>query len=251
MTTPSIDTNIALVIPCYNEELRLHADVFTMEAANNPALTLLFVNDGSSDNTLKIIDNICSSNPLRLLSLSLDKNRGKGEAVRRGMQHLLEKGTYDLIGFWDADLAVSLSEIYDFIDIFRLNPAIQAVIGSRVHLAGRMIERVNFRHYIGRLFATVMCLTFNFTVYDTQCGAKLFNKKALIPIIQEPFCSKWIFDIEIIIRMSRLPFLQGKNDWLYEFPVKEWKDISGTKRTLSAYTNAIFDYVKLVRKYGL
>ena len=53
-----------------------------------------------------------------------------------------------------------------------------------------------------------MCWTFAFTIYDTQCGAKLFDKKVLSTVVQEPFCSKWIFDVEIIVRISRLSFLQ-------------------------------------------
>lgn len=243
--------NIALVIPCYNEERRLNVDVFSRGLSNNPTLSLLFVNDGSEDNTPRLIQEVCESNPTRAFSLSLSKNMGKGEAVRIGMNYLLRKGPYNPIGFWDADLAVPLSEVSDFLDIFHSNPEVRAVIGSRVHLAGRLIERVNLRHYMGRLFATIMCLTFGFAIYDTQCGAKLFDREVLIPVIQEPFCSKWIFDVELIIRLSCLPSLQGKKNWLYEVPVKEWRNVSGTKRTISAYSSTFFDYVKLVRKYLL
>ncbi len=247
--------NIALVVPCYNEEYRLVVDVFTRELSKNPNLTLLFVNDGSRDNTLEVIQKICASNPTRALCLSLDKNSGKGEAVRRGMLHLLKDGKYTVIGFWDADLAVPLSEIQDFAEVFRLNPNIQGVIGSRVHLAGRLIERVYLRHYLGRLFATVMSWTFGFAVYDTQCGAKLFDRRVLDSVVQEPFCSRWIFDVELIIRISRLPLLKDKNkwlhtdSWLYEMPVKEWRNVTGTKRSFSAYSTALFDYLTLMRKY--
>lgn len=247
--------DIAVVVPLYNEEHRLCADTFIKELSNSPNLTFLFVNDGSKDNTLNVIQNICDSNPTRALCLSLDKNSGKGEAVRRGMLHLLEKGSYDIIGFWDADLAVPLCEIWDFVDVFRQNPSVRGVIGSRVHLAGRLIERVHLRHYLGRLFATVMCWTFDFEIYDTQCGAKLFVREVLIPVVQESFCSRWIFDVELLIRISRLPFLKGKNCWLdkncwlYEMPVKEWRDVSGTKRSFSAYSTALFDYLTLMRKY--
>lgn len=247
--------DIAVVVPCYNEEHRLCADTFIKELSNGRNLTFLFVNNGSKDNTLNVIQNICDSNPTRALCLSLDKNSGKGEAVRRGMLHLLEKGRYGIIGFWDADLAVPLSEIWDFVDVFLKNQDVCGIIGSRVHLAGRLIERVHLRHYLGRLFATVMCWTFGFAVYDTQCGAKLFDKKVLTPVIQEPFCSRWIFDVELIIRISRLPFLKDKNccldknSWLYEMPVKEWRNVSGTKRSFSAYRTALFDYLTLMRKY--
>jgi len=248
-------SNIAVVIPCYNEANRLSLDVFLNELTRNPNLTFLFVNDGSRDDTLKVIQNICSINPERVLCLSLKKNGGKGEAVRKGMLYLVEKGTYDLIGFWDADLAVPLSAVWEFVEIFSRRPNVQGVIGSRAHLAGHLIERVNFRHYIGRIFATVMCFTFDFDIYDTQCGAKLFNSKILAPVVQEPFCSRWIFDVELIIRISRLSCFENKhvwldeNCWLYEFPLGEWKNISGTKRTLSAYIIAISDYLRLLRRY--
>lgn len=243
--------NIAIVILCYNEERRLNTDIFTTESLKNSNLTFLFVNDGSKDNTLKVIQKICMSNPERALCLSLDKNSGKGEAVRRGMLYLLEKDRYNVIGFWDADLAVPLSEIWVFVDVLRANPSVRVVIGSRVHLAGRLIERVKLRHYIGRLFATLMCWTFAFTIYDTQCGAKLFDKKVLSTVVQEPFSSKWIFDVEIIVRISRLSFLQNQENWLYEIPVKEWRNVSGTKRSVSAYITGLFDYLTLVKKYLL
>ncbi len=238
-------TNIGVVIPCYNEERRLRIDDFINEMVKNPELSLLFVNDGSTDDTLKIIQKICEAAPSRALCLSLGENKGKGEAVRMGMLYLLERKTYNIIGFWDADLAVPLPEIWDFMDVFRTNPDVQVVIGSRVHLAGRKIERVNFRHYIGRLFATVVSLTFGFDIYDTQCGAKLFKSELLIPVIQKPFFSRWIFDVEFIIRILRL---QDKSNWLFELPVKKWENVSGTKRSIAAYINSFFDYITLVRK---
>ncbi|MEA3346539.1 MAG: glycosyltransferase [Candidatus Auribacterota bacterium] len=245
----ALTNNLALIIPCYNEQRRLAADTFINELSKNSNLTFLFVNDGSKDDTLAVIQKICASNPGRALCLSLEKNKGKGEAVRAGMLHLLEKGSYDIMGFWDADLAVPLSEFWDFVDVFRQNPDVQGVIGSRVHLAGRLIERVNFRHYLGRLFTTVISLTFGFCIYDTQCGAKIFDSKVLIPAVREPFCSKWIFDVELIIRISRLSVIGDKDAWLYEVPVKEWRNVSGTKRSFAAYANAIVDYVNLMRKY--
>ncbi len=247
--------NIALVIPCYNEERRLRTDAFIDELSKNPNLTFLFVNDGSKDNTLGVIKKICASNPTRALCLSLDKNSGKGEAVRRGMLYLSEKGLYNIIGFWDADLAVPLLEILELAGVFRQNSNVRVVIGSRVHLAGRLIEHVNIRHYAGRLFATIMCWSFHFKIYDTQCGAKLFDSKVLLNVLHEPFHSKWIFDVELIIRIYNLPFLKGHNNWLskeswlYESPVREWRNVAGTKRSFSAYSAAFFDYLTLVRKY--
>jgi len=242
---------IALVIPCYNEERRLKADAFARELSDNQTLSVLFVNDGSKDNTLQVLKTISETHPERISYISLDKNKGKAEAVRAGMFHFLKNGSYDLIGFWDADLAVPLSEVNDFVDIFKSNPRVKAVIGSRIHLAGREIEYVKFRHHLGRILATVMCFTFDFAIYDTQCGAKIFERDALSSVVEEPFYSNWIFDVELIIRLTRLASFRKMDNWLYEVPVKEWKNISGTKRNISAYAWSFIDYVKLVRKYLL
>jgi glycosyltransferase involved in cell wall biosynthesis len=239
----------AVVIPCYNEERRLNPDAFVNALSSNPNLTFIFVNDGSTDNTLQVVQKICQASPDRALSLSLNKNAGKGEAVRQGMLFLSGKKTYDVIGFWDADLSVHLDEINDFAEKFS-RPEIHGVIGSRVHLSGRKIERINIRHYVGRLFATVMCFTFDMYYYDTQCGAKLFRNEVIAPVIQHPFNSRWIFDIEILIRISRLPFWK-EPAVIYEMPVSEWKDVAGTKRTLSAYLTAIADYLALCSLFNI
>ncbi len=60
-------SDIAIVVPCYNEEHRLHVSDFVEELSKNPNLTILFVNDGSRDNTLKIIHKICRHYPERAL----------------------------------------------------------------------------------------------------------------------------------------------------------------------------------------
>ncbi len=238
---------IGLVVPCYNEENRLDVQSFTAKLLSSPSLSILFVNDGSSDDTLRVIQKIVSSVPQRALVLSLEKNEGKGEAVRQGMLSLVKDGKHDIVGFWDADLATSLAEIDTFILEFA-DVRTLGVIGSRVHLAGRKIERIAFRHYIGRAFTTLMSLTFNLPIYDTQCGAKLFRAETLKPILSEPFCSRWIFDVELIVRISALPSVKGLS-WLYEVPLREWKNVSGTKRTFFAYSTAVIDYIRLVIKY--
>jgi len=241
------DLKIGLVIPCYNEEERLNVDSFAEGIEKNSNLTLLFVDDGSSDGTLDVIKKITANSPERVFSLHLKSNHGKGEAVRQGMLSFVTKGEHDIIGFWDADLAVSLDEFKNFITEFS-NSEILSVIGSRVHLAGRKIGRVHTRHYLGRLFATLMSITFKMPIYDTQCGAKLFRAETIKAILDEPFSSRWIFDVELFIRISKLDFVK-EFVWLYELPLKEWKDVGGTKRTLGAYGVAIRDYLKLIVKY--
>lgn len=238
---------VGVVIPCYNEVDRLDPAACVDALMEYSNLALLFVDDGSTDTTREVIDQICERGGERASALYLATNAGKGEAVRQGMLALTRKGTCDIVGFWDADLAVPLQEIPDFVALFKA-PHIKGVIGSRVHLSGRNIERIRFRHYLGRVFATVISFTFDLLYYDTQCGAKLFRADMIRPVIEKPFGSRWIFDVEMLIRISGLT-VQDENAVIYEFPVRQWKNVMGTKRSLSAYVIAIADYLGLIKAY--
>lgn len=244
-STDSLQVGVA--IPCYNEADRLDPAACVDALTEYSNLTLLFVDDGSTDTTREVIEQICERGDERASALCLATNVGKGEAVRQGMLSLTRRGTCDIVGFWDADLAVPLQEIPDFVALFKA-PYIKGVIGSRIHLSGRNIERIKFRHYLGRIFATVISLTFDLLYYDTQCGAKLFRTETIRPVIEQPFSSRWIFDVEMLIRISSLA-APDESTVVYEFPVRQWTNVAGTKRSLSTYFIAFADYLRLIKTY--
>ena len=104
------------------------------------------------------------------------------------------------MGYWDADLATPLSTIPEFIGKFQSNRALVAVCGSKILRLGASIHRSVFRHYFGRVFATVACNILNILVYDTQCGAKLFRTEHAELIFSEHFISRWFIDVELFAR---------------------------------------------------
>lgn len=237
----------AIVVPCYNEEKRLRAGEFISFASLEASVSFIFVNDGSTDGTSAVLKKLVESNPARLFLLELERNSGKAEAVRRGFLKAIDEG-FDYIGFWDADLATPLSCVTDFISV--IDSGKDVVIGSRVRLLGRDIQRRLLRHYLGRVFATAVSVILGLPVYDTQCGAKLFRRTAsLEAAVAAPFRVKWTFDVELLGRLSVLEEASGRPDvqssWV-EFPLPRWEEVRGSKVRGSDFARSGLELLRLM-----
>lgn len=236
-----------LVIPCYNEAQRLDLPQFTDFLLKNTFADFLFVNDGSSDNTAQLLADFQSKHTGRVNVLSLEKNSGKAEAVRQGM--LAVKGQYDYIGYWDADLAVPLSELRQMDAKLTAHPELYCLLASRVKLLGYDIVRKPLRHYLGRIFATAASILLKMPVYDTQCGAKLFKSELQTVLFQEKFRVRWIFDVEILLRFKQWYLnerLDGKiENYINEMPLAHWYDIGGSKVKPMHFVQAFGDFLRL------
>jgi glycosyltransferase involved in cell wall biosynthesis len=241
-----------LVVPAYNEADRLDVEAFRAAAQRLPRVAFLFVDDGSTDETGAVLSRLCAHAPERHRLLRLERNSGKAEAVRRGVLEAL-RDTPGYIGFWDADLATPLTELPSFLRILDDDPVIELVMGARVKLLGRTVERHAWRHYLGRGFATATAVTLGLAVYDTQCGAKLFRvTSGTQSLFAEPFLSRWIFDVEILARMrfgSRS--LVPVSDRVYELPLREWRDVRGSKLRGRDFLRASIDLARIATKYRL
>lgn len=237
---------VALVVPCYNEEMRLPAEAFAK--AKNLSLKILFVNDGSTDQTLSLLNQLSAQSPDWIQVLNLPSNQGKAEAVRQGML-MAQKAfneDFEWIGFWDADLATPLEEVpyfLDFLAISSKNPAKHSMIfGVRLQRLGAVIKRKSSRHYLGRVFVTLASIMLNIKSYDSQCGAKLFRAEVVEPLFREAFITHWVFDLEIMLRARSLLIL--------ECPVRSWEDVAGSKVKILRESFRVFtDLWKLRKKY--
>jgi glycosyltransferase involved in cell wall biosynthesis len=242
------DYKITIVVPCYNEGKRLPIGDFYNFLELNEKVDFVFVNDGSTDDTLDVIEEMHKRYPQQIKVLNLLKNCGKGEAVRQGLKLSIEYQP-DIVGFWDADLATPLSAILQLRNVYYEQPQIKWIFGARVKLSGRQIERKEIRHYTGRFFATFTSIILKCPVYDTQCGAKLFKVDGLlIQIINNKFISRWIFDVELIARLIKI---SSDNELpekvIYEFPLHKWSDISGSKLKAKDFFKATIDLFKIWR----
>jgi len=244
--------NTIIVVPCYNEARRLDTRAFTQFRANGHWVEFLFVNDGSTDETLTTLERARCQSPDTIRVYDQQPNRGKAEAVRAGMLEALSTDAM-YVGYWDADLATPLAALPKFLDVLGGQPTIDLVLGSRVKLLGRSIERHAWRHYLGRVFATLVSQLLRLAVYDTQCGAKVFRATdELRQALAKPFETSWLFDVEIL---ARLIVADGEGTAavakrLYELPLDEWRDVPGSKLTRAAYTRAATSILTLYREYN-
>ena len=219
-----------LVMPCYNEAARLDFSRVEPFLEAREHVALLPVDDGSGDDTWSILEQWGRDHE-QVLPLRLEKNSGKAEAVRRGVMAALEDGP-DCVGYWDADLATPLEAVDDFLIVMQAQPELRMILGSRVALVGRKIDRSKLRHYVGRVFATAAARTLKLRIYDTQCGAKLLrNTKRVRSTFEDPFLSNWAFDVELIARLllSSGGSSADADSQLWELPLRQWRDVAGSK----------------------
>ena len=235
-----------IIIPCYNEAKRLNQEAFLSALEKDVSLSFLFVNDGSRDETETILGLLKEKNPDQVEVMNLEKNSGKAEAVRLGILASLDDRFYN-VGYWDADLATPLDEIEGFCRLLDSSD-VEMVIGSRVLLLGRRIERRAFKHYLGRIFATCASMLLGISVYDTQCGAKIFkNSTVLLQVFGKPFKVNWTFDVEMLARFSiaqKTSPLETSSRWV-EVPLAQWIDVRGSKVTFKDYIKGGFEFCTL------
>jgi glycosyltransferase involved in cell wall biosynthesis len=238
-----------IVVPCYNEGLRLPVDDFQRFLPGSQT-RFIFVDDGSRDNTVERVEGLRAKNQDRVFLLRAPVNRGKAEAVRLGINYALEQNAA-LVGFWDADLATPLNAIPEFLAVLGARPDLDMVFGARVKLLGRQVHRRAGRHYLGRVFATVVSIMLRMPIYDTQCGAKIFRvRPETRALFADPFMTRWIFDVEILARyisQIRSPALASER--IYEFPLQAWEDVAGSKVKAADFFTAFRDVLRIYWKY--
>lgn len=247
-----MSASTVIVVPCYDEAGRLDPARFEEFAARYRPVEFLFVNDGSRDDTLRVLQELESRDAARFHVLDQQPNRGKAEAVRRGMLEALARGP-GYVGYWDADLATPLDEIPRFVEVLEERPERLAVFGSRVQLLGRSIRRSAVRHYLGRVFATLASNLLELAVYDTQCGAKLFRATPETEaLFHEPFRTSWIFDVEVLarlIRSRRAGSLPPVSEAIFELPLRRWHDVAGSKVSLLRFWQPLVELARIRRHY--
>lgn len=221
----------AIVVPCYNEFFRLHCNFVTWYKLRKQ-YELIFVDDGSNDGTFRVASKLGKC-------IRLDKNMGKGYAVRVGILEAL-KTDPDFVGFTDADLSVSpdqweklIAKLKDF-DI---------VTGSR-SMPDSIVNRSPMRKLTGKVFSTIVHEVLQLQVHDTQCGLKFFRPEAAKLLFAEPLvANRFAFDIEILLRAKLLELSIAETGII-------WQEQKGSHVKLSSVFEMLKSLIKLASVYN-
>ena len=239
----------AIVIPCFDEEKKLDYGYYVDFLHKNPEYCIYFVNDGSKDKTLDCLLEIKTDCPKQVFIINQNKNKGKAETVRNGMLQALSAGKFKYVGYFDADLSIPLEEYKEMLYIF--DNKIKVVMGSRISRLGSNIEKSLFRHIAGRFIATIISKILKLSVYDTQCGAKVFSVDIIKPLFNEHFKSTWLFDVEIIARSIRAYGHNRTLNLFYEYPLKKLIHKSGSKVKISYVFFIFYELLHIKIKYKI
>jgi dolichyl-phosphate beta-glucosyltransferase len=217
--------HVSLVIPAYNEELRLPAGlerVLAFLGGQSFSSEVIVSDDGSRDRTSAIVrERMLSNEPkhVKLRLLQHATNEGKGAAIRSGV--LDARGAY--IFFLDADLATPPEESLKLLE--RLTAGAPVAIGSRIQPDGSdmRVSQPRQRQLAGRLF-TLMRKTLRVLpdIDDTQCPMKGFEREAAEAIFREQQLSGWIFDAEVLYVARRMGYR------IESVPVR-WRHVDGSR----------------------
>ncbi|TPN86920.1 dolichyl-phosphate beta-glucosyltransferase [Aquimarina algicola] len=240
-----------IIIPCYNEEKRLNVAAFKKFIAQTNDFHLCFVNDGSKDDTISVLKDIQFSNPNKVSIIDMRKNSGKAAAVRAGARYLHSRGDITYIGFIDADLSTDFEDFNDLLKTLKTNKKLSMVFGSRAKNATSSIQKNSCRGLISKCINILIVLILGLSIKDTQCGAKVF-KAELVPIVfNKSFLSKWLFDVEMFIKMKRHFGKAVIMTKIHEQPLSRWIHVEDSKLGLKDAIEIPFRLISIWFNYNI
>ena len=239
---------VGVVIPCYNEEERLRTEEFTSFVHSNLGYHLCFVNDGSTDNTLKVLEELSSGREDHISVFNCAKNGGKAEAVRQGVLHLTKDKQLDYIGFLDADLSTNFQDFDDLVKTISTSD-FKIVSGSRIARMGADIHKEGARAIISKTINKIIQTILGMPFRDTQCGAKIMTIDVIEKVFEKKFYTKWLFDVEIFMRMKKVYGAEKAKSYLCEQPLKRWVHEDGSKLSMKDSVKILGQLFQLAVQY--
>lgn len=188
--------SVSVVIPAFNEERRIGATLDRVVAyleASAADFEVVVVDDGSGDRTSAVVSEHAARDA-RVRLVALGANRGKGEAVKRGV--LAARGEW--VFFSDADLSTPIEEAEKL--LAKALEGFPVAIGSRtIRGASVEVHQPWYRELMGKTFNAFVRVVVLGGFVDTQCGFKCFRGDAARAIFERTRIERFAFDVEALV----------------------------------------------------
>lgn len=180
------EEKISVVVPCYNEQEVLHyfynelvkvMDKMKSEMEENAEINfeIIFVNDGSKDKTLEVIQKLAEKDE-RVKYLSFSRNFGKESAILAGFEH----ATGDYVCMMDADLQDPPSLLPEMYKILKNNTEYDSVATRRISRDGEP----PIRSFFARLFYKIMNKISDTELMDGARDYRLMSRKFVDSLLE-------------------------------------------------------------------
>ena len=218
--------NLSIIIPLYNEEKRLKKSLISLikfiKIKPKKKIEIIFISDGSTDSTNKIISLFIKENKKILESFLIKyaKNVGKGYAIKKGIL----KSKNDWILICDADMSVNPNQFNIWYQNKKIIDKNKAYFGSRRHEKSNVKSSI-VRKTLGLIFILFIRILLNIKLKDSQCGFKIFHRSYALKIFKKISSFRFAFDVELTILLTKFKIN------IIELPLK-WVHQDGSKLSL-------------------
>ncbi len=233
--------SLTIIFPIFNEEARLGKSLDELKkfVEGNPELNLeiIFVNDGSKDNSQLIIQKFIKENRGDIYKyFGETTNNGKGYALKIGV----ENATKDWILTSDIDLSVPLDQINVWVKKGKIESNKSKVFFGSREVDDSIVEKKIYRYLLGSILNSFIKILFKFNIKDTQCGFKLYKSDLAKKVFKKLKILRFAHDIELIVMIYKM------NEKITELPVK-WVHVPQSK--LNIFTDPIKMFIDILKIY--
>lgn len=215
--------SLSIIIPFFNERKRINESLKKIKNflhKNKTKIEIIFVNDGSEDSSLEILEKFLKRNNLirsKFKIINLPDNLGKGGALKAGVVKC--KNQWILTS--DLDFSVDLEEIKIWIKKNYINNTCDIYFGSR-ELESSIVDSKFYRKFLGFFFRSFSRMFLGLNFRDTQCGFKLYKNNVAKKIFKKLRTEGFEHDLEIAL------IAKANNFNITELPV-QWTHMPGSK----------------------
>jgi dolichol-phosphate mannosyltransferase len=213
---------LSIIIPVRNEEFLIKKIIDQLQSKLKiPSYEIIFINDFSTDNTVKITQELIKNSSQ--INIYSNKRKGLGGAITEG----INRTTGDIICIMMSDLSDSIDDLESYYKIIS-DENVDAVFGSRFIKGSKVIEYPKKKLILNRIFNLITKLIFFSDYNDFTNAFKIYKKNALIktfPLVSESFNVFLELPLKIISRKMKYKIIPitwvNRKEGTSKFDIKE------------------------------